>query len=109
MAFEPSQKMQNSQENYSVVPPLNESMWVKKLWNIIDAIDKEKQRLMQQMPSEMKEERAILQEEAMSKMVFEHQLAKKLFGVKGKKKASRNGKTTNKSRKRPANPAHQPK
>ena len=95
--WNPLQILHNCQENCPVDPPLKENRFVRKLMKIINSIDEEKKRLMQQMILGMKEERVITEEEAVKNVAFERQLAKKLFSDWRKDRAQRIRKAKKKS------------
>jgi hypothetical protein len=78
--WNPDKIFQNCQENCPVEAPLNESLLVRKLLRIIKSIDEEKERRIQRMLDEMKEEQVVSEKEVLEKTASERNLAIKLFG-----------------------------
>ena len=89
--------LQNCREKCPAVAPLHGSLLVRKLLNIIKSMDEEKQRMIQQMLSEFKEEQVITEEEVVKKTAQGRQLAKKFFGD-WKRQRSKSVRKTKKSR-----------
>ena len=80
--------LKNCRENCPVDPPLKESRLVKQILKIIDDIENDKKRFIERMIREMKRERVVTEAEVLEKMPHERDQAKKLFGVRKKKKCS---------------------
>jgi len=86
--WNPDKILQNCQENTPAEAPHHESLLVRKLLKIIKSMDEEKERMIQHMMSEFKEEQ-VLTEEVVKKTAQEGQLAKKLFGDWKRERAER--------------------
>ena len=78
--WNPDKILQNCQENCPVEAGLNESQLVRKLLMIIKSIDEEKERRIQRMLDELKEEQVVSEKEVLEKTASERNLTIKLFG-----------------------------
>ena len=107
--WNPLKILQNCEEHCPTEPPVKESRLVKKLLKIINSIDEEKRRLLQQLKEGMKEERVISQNEAMKKIAFERKITKKLFGDWRRARARRIKNAKNRSTESPARTSDIPK
>jgi len=93
--WNPEKILQNCQENCPVESTVNHSRLVRKLLKIIKSIDEEKERRIQLMMDELKEEQVVSEKKVLEKTAFERNFAIKFFGDWKRERSQRARKAKN--------------